>query len=148
MKRRLIKSLIQSKIVDISRVCDLICVQFETRDKKEISLHVQSFFRIIRGQQIILTSEDMYRCGKKCDSEVFEWDIPGNSIFDECLCSNKRWIYKERLIKIKRKKCGDLLLTFENNMFMQIFVDTTCVEEKYRIFDDSQDSVIETILPR
>ena len=30
-------------------------------------------------------------------------------------------------------------------MFMQIFVDTTCVEEKYRIYDDSQESVIKNI---
>ena len=136
MNKKLIRDLIQSKIIKISRICDLICIEFETREQKEVYLHIQSFFRIIRNKKIILSSEDMYRCGEKCNSEQFEWDIPGNSIFDECLINNKD-LYQYQLLNVKFTKYGDVRFLFENNIIIQIMIDTTCIEEKYRIFDSN-----------
>ena len=136
MAKKLINALIQSQIVNISRICDLICVQFETTNRERVFLHIQSFFRIIKGKKIILCSEDMYKCGKKADQKLFEWDIPGDSIFDENLIDKMGLICQCKLLGVRFAKNGDMVLSFDNDMTIQVMMDTTCIEEKYRIFDE------------
>lgn len=144
MKRELVKALMQSKIIDISRVCNLICIQFLTIEEKIISLHIQSLFRVIKNARILLSSEDIYRCGKKCKPELFEWDTPGDSIFDECLIDIKEQFHQGKLVKTKFTKIGDVYLLFDTGIILQIVVDTTCFEEKYRIFDEKRLFIWET----
>lgn len=129
-------SIIGGKISAISRICDLISIEIETVDKKKTYLHIQSFFRIIKFNEIIVSSEDMYRCFEKEKKENFKWDIPGDSIYDHSLkqCINE--ILKLKIVDVHRNNIGDLSIILENDISLQTFINTCEEEEKYRIFND------------
>ena len=83
MVENLLTQIIGGKINNISRVCDLICI--EISNNKNTFIHIQSFFRILKNNKVIIYTEDIYRCKKYINSDNFNWDIPGDSIFDEAV---------------------------------------------------------------
>ena len=127
--------LIGAKITEIHRICNLISFHFKL-GKKFTYLHVQSFFRILQKDNVIISSEDIYRCGKNVTEENFEWDLPDSSIFDDCIKEHLEKLCNAAVTEIKESANGDLTINFENAICMQILIDTTETEEMYRIFDD------------
>lgn len=132
----LMNILIGGRISGISRICDLVCFDFEC-EENEISLHIQSFFRIMQNETVIISSNDIYRCGMNCENGSFEWDIPGNSVIDDSLEKYRQKLFSSKIIQSQIENTGDLVIVFENNIILQIFIDTTVLEEKYRIFDSN-----------
>ena len=140
----LFDELLGSKISQISRVCDLVCMQLTTPKGNELCLHIQSFFRIIKDGDVIICSEDMYRCASSSNYESFEWDVPGNSIYDQALKKIREDLRNVSIIEYNRNDIGDMSIIFENNLILQIFVDTIESEEKYRIFNDNDCDIVNT----
>ena len=138
----LFDELLGSKIFQISRVCDLVSMQLTTQKGNELCLHIQSFFRIIKDRDVIISSEDMYRCASSSNCESFEWDVPGNSIYDQALEKIREDLYNAAIVEYNRNDIGDMSITFENNLILQILVDTTESEEKYRIFNDTDCDIV------
>ena len=138
----LFDELLGSKISQISRVCDLVCMQLTTPKGNKLCLHIQSFFRIIKDRDVIISSEDMYRCASSSNYESFEWDVPGNSIYDQALEKIREDLYNAAIVEYNRNDIGDMSITFENNLILQILVDTTESEEKYRIFNDTDCDIV------
>ena len=133
-----------NKIINISRACDLVCIDFGTPKGEVISLHIQCFFRLIKDGKILVSSDDIYRCPTSIDSESFAWDIPGQSIFDLNLSLYWDIITNSPVCSVHFKKIGDLEIKFEQNMMLQIIVDTSITEEKYRIFNSTKEMIIES----
>ena len=144
MDNNFFNSLVGGTIVNVGRVCNLITVNICTEDKKEIHLHIQSFFRIITKEKIILSSEDIYRCGTKTKTDEFEWDVPGQSVFDESLTESNKIIFNSVIKKVQKEKNGDLIICTDNGICLQVIIDTTEKEEKYRLFNSKEDIIVES----
>ena len=144
MDHNLFNSLIGGTIVNVDRVCNLITINICTADKKELHLHIQSFFRIIEKDKIILSSEDIYRCGTKTKMDDFEWDVPGQSVFDESMTEINKIIINSVITKVQKEKSGDLIIYADNDICLQAIIDTTEKEEKYRLFNSKEDIIVES----
>ena len=140
MVENLLTQIIGGKINNISRVCDLICI--EISNNKNSFIHIQSFFRILKNNKVIISTEDIYRCKKDINSDNFNWDIPGDSIFDEAVMNYYSILTNSQIIEASKNITGDLYILLENNLFLQIIVDTSESEEKYRVFDDFQSFIM------
>ena len=138
----MIKELIGASIRDFSRACNLVCIEFVRRDGNKFSFHIQSFFRIVHNSTILVSSEDIYRCRSDCKAEEFEWDVPGKSIFDESLEKLLPFISDLSVVDVKSANCGDLIITFDDDTSLQVFVDTVESEEKYRILGNGESWVV------
>ncbi len=141
MVENLLTQIIGGKINNISRVCDLICIEI-SNNNKNIFIHIQSFFRILKNNKVIISGEDIYRCKKDINPDNFNWDIPGDSIFDEAVKNYYSILTNSQIIEAEKNITGDLYILLENNLFLQIIVDTSESEEKYRVFDDFQSFIM------
>jgi hypothetical protein len=137
MNTVLLDSLINKKISDIGRICDLISVCFNGKsEENRVYLHIQSFFRIIKNNKVIVCSDDMYRCHPDFENEEFEWDAPGKSVYDVSLSNHYDILRDSAIISVIQSPCKDLTIIFENDIEIQIIINSTDSEEKYRIFND------------
>lgn len=141
MQGYLIKKIIGSKIASINRICDMVSVEFNSKENSTSYLHIQCFFRIKKGEKIVLSSEDMYRKGLKCKPEEFEWDIPGNSLFDESIAAFHNELISKTILDITISKTKDVIISLENQIVLEILIDTVSDEEKYRFFDENEEFV-------
>ena len=137
-----IKNIIDATITSINRLCDMLSIEFTTRDNSMIYLHIQSFFRVKKEEKIIISSEDMYRCYEKNKTDEFNWDIPGASVFDKSLEQYIDLLTCSKVTDIMQAKSGDLNIKLENGLSLEILIDTTVSEEKYRFFDESQEYIV------
>ena len=142
MRKSLIKKMIGGKIADISRTCDLISIQINTRKHGNLFLHIQSFVRIINNKRIIVSSEDMYKCGSNCNLVDFNWDVPGESLFDDSLKKHTNLIFNSVIIQVRKNQNDDLYIKLENGCLIQISINTSEFEEKYRIFNDEEEFIV------
>lgn len=124
-------------LIGISRVCDLIKLDFSIRDEI-ICLHIQSsLMRVLKENKLLMSSNDLFlpsKHFKKKPFKRFKWDIPGNSFFDDQLTNIKEQIlYKPLcLISILEK---DLILNFDDGYKIEILACTLEKErELFRIF--------------
>ena len=140
----MLKQLIGKKISGINRVCDLVCLQFGSENEKDISLHIQSFFRFVKNGKVLICSDDMCRCDPACDQELFEWDVPGNSVYDASIKANRDILFNSKVLSANTNLVGDLIIVFEHDIELQILIDTVESEEKYRIFNDCDEFVKES----
>lgn len=140
----ILKKMVGGNIANISRACNLICIQIQTTQQDNIFLHIQSFLRILKGKKVILSSDDMYRCGTNGDIETFKWDIPGTSIFDDSLNNHYSSLSNAKIIKVCKHDTNDIDIIFEHDYLLQVLVDTCESEEKYRIFNDIECIVIDS----
>ena len=141
MNDEMIQSLIGKSITRINRVCDLVCIQFGI-EPDDISIHIQCFFRFLKDKKIVLCSEDMYRCDSRFSYEAFEWDVPGQSIYDDSLSKNLEALQNGKVVKIHQTDCGDFTIFFDGDIQLQVIIDTVEKEEKYRIFSRCGEIVI------
>lgn len=141
MKNVLFSQIVNSKIASISRACDLVCIEFNSN--KNISLHIQCFFRFLMGNHVLICSDDMFRCDEKYDATAFEWDVPGTSAYDVLLKKYRHLIVGPEVRSITQNDIGDLSILFQNGLELQVIINTTEPEEKYRMFDDTLELIID-----
>ena len=142
MRNILFDKIIDGEIVNISRVCNLISIQINSSNKQSISLHIQSFFRILDENNIVIaSSEDVYRPATADSAEHFSWDVPGQSIFDKSINDCKLELLMGKIKHVQENDIGDLVICIDNGYKLQILIDTTVAEEKYRLFDVNEEFV-------
>ena len=127
--------IIGKNIVDINRVCNMLCIEFQSPKGVCVSLHVQSFFRVSQRNKILISSEDMFRCNDEREINDFQWDVPGKSVFDKSIVDYHDLLFNSLVTKVEQNEIGDCFIFFNNDLVFQIFIDTTETEEKYRLFD-------------
>ena len=126
-----------SSLISISRVCDLIKLDF-TNETDFICLHVQSaLMRGLKRDELLISSNDIFlpsRRYKKKLFKKFKWDMPGDSLFDDQLFNFKNEILNKKLhsVQILGK---DLILEFDDDYKIEILSCTLENErEFFRIF--------------
>ena len=142
MDDELLKKIIGTKLGDISRICDLISVRLDFEEQNNIFLHIQSFFRILKEGKVIVCSEDIYKCGKDSADENFAWDTPGKSLFDESIKEHTNNLIGTCVIDCKKMDSGDCIISFEKDIVFQILINTVEFEEKYRVFNDNEEFIV------
>lgn len=108
-------------------------------EKSEISLHVQSMWRIIdtEKKEILLASSDFY---SPRDNNTlykdFVWDIQGRNLFDK---KAPEWMEKANpvfIIDYQINSLGDLVLILSNNNRIEIYVNSSDDTESWRMLDN------------
>ena len=107
-----VEKIIGGRITDITRVCDLVSLKVLLPSKKAVYIHIQTFFRVLWKDRLIISSEDMYRCAEGGDKENFKWDVPGNSVFDDSIKKHLDIIKKSHIIGVTKQTAGDLIVYF------------------------------------
>lgn len=150
--RDFLQHIIGKKLSIIGRASNMLCIGIgETIEvinrkgdvvkKGEISLHIQSAWRIVNAQkkEILIAFSDFYSPNSMIDEENFDWenfdwDIQGNNLFDE---KSQSWLEARNPIYVKKYELsmwGDLIITFSNNEQLQVFVKSSNGTEAWRIF--------------
>lgn len=126
-----------SRLVSISRVCDLIKLDFTTKNGY-ICLHIQSaLMRGLRENELLISSYDLVLPSKSYKKKLFKkfkWDIPGNSLFDDQLYDFRDGIINKKIVSIEMLT-KDLILYFEGNYRIEILAWTLEPgRELFRVF--------------
>lgn len=121
-------------VSSISRVCNLVCFTLKKPEGALIHVHMQGFVRLYEKHRLLACSEDMYRAWDK-NCQNFEWDVPGQAVFDHCINACTNLLYGTPLLSIEQTPEGDVMFLFASNLRVQCLNDTTEREEKVRIID-------------
>ena len=125
--------LIGGKISNISRACDLICITI-TSGVDEIELHIQTFFRLLKKDKILLSHEELFEPADKRKCKSFEWDIPGSSLYDKHLEMFKGNLFTKSITNVNVNKTGDCILEFQDGYSLEILRVSNKKAENYRVF--------------
>ena len=135
------KRLINGKISNISRACNLICITI-SRETEEIEIHIQTFFRLIRKNKILLSYEELFEPADKRKSSSFEWDVPGTSLYDKHLEKHKKDLFSKSVINVIVNEIGDLSIEFEDGYKLQVLKDSMKKTENYRVFIVGREDIL------
>jgi len=102
------------------------------------------------GNDVIFASSDMFLPTEELaynddfDWNTFNWQVHGNSLFDELKTKHFRGEFNEYIVKsVKVGKFGDLMITFENNFVLEFFADGSSYSENWRFGEiNSSDSLV------
>lgn len=133
-----IQVLLGSECIKVGRACNLVWFSFVINGN-EFALHIQSSFRITRNESILCANLDMYEPKAETlnnpsfNYEDFKWDIQGNNYFDEWILKSGNELQNERVKNIKISNLGNLVITFENDITLEVF-NNSSVSECWRFF--------------
>ena len=145
-----VNRIIGKQFHSIFRVADMLCLNFGTdlqiewNEKKRIvpeySFHIQTQWRFIRNDTIILASRDIYKPYSNQVPDDWEYDQFGRSdeesnIFDVlreeiCNCLNGCVV-----TKCDYTVLGDLTITFSDGTLFETFTPSSRKEEFWRLLD-------------
>lgn len=126
-----------SRLNSISRICDLIKIDFIS-EGKVVCLHSQSaLMRGLKNNELLISSNDIFLPSKQYKKKLFrkfKWDIPGNTLFDDQLYDFRDGIINKKIVSIEMLT-KDLILYFEGNYRIEILAWTLEPgRELFRVF--------------
>ena len=132
-----IQELIGLNLTQTNRSSNMECLKFgfKINDKKqnigEFGLHIQTDWRIINEENILVGSNDLFEANSENQSES-EFDYETGNLRDEKL---RKIINSDNLIvsKIETDKIGGLNILFKNQIELQI-IPTNSSESEYNEF--------------
>ena len=132
-----IQELIGLKLTQTSRSSNMECLKFGIKTNKknqnigEFGLHIQTDWRIINEDNIIVGSNDLFEPTTENQSES-DFDYETRNLRDEKL---EKIIFSDNLIvsKIRTDKFGGLNIQFKNQTELQI-IPTNSIESEYNEF--------------
>ncbi len=131
-----------SKIEKIGRCANLIWVIFLAKNGAEYSLHLQTWFRIFRGEEVLITDGDKYNPTAEMEAAAdfdyleFDWDVQGGNRFDAWVNECARQIlYDANVTKIEVNALGDVRLHLSNGAVLEVFLGATNDDECWRFFE-------------
>lgn len=120
-----------SRLNSISRICDLIKIDFIS-EGKVICLHSQStLMRGLKNNELLISSNDIFLPSKQYKKKLFrkfKWDIPGNTLFDDQLMVFEKEVINKNLLSV-HVLGKDLILGLDDNYKIEIL---SCTLEKGR----------------
>lgn len=145
----LLKELIGSRIVNISRACNLVMFAFLTKQKKDINIHAQCLLRLFDKNDLILTSESLYYPGKKYKKKLFkkfDWTMPESNVFDDII-DNYRNDISLGVVKEIIRDNKDIKIILDNGFKLEILelvnkIEESDYKENYRIFETDQEHYV------
>lgn len=143
MERYLEKNLLNAKVVEIFRVCEIVCFVFELSDKKKLNLHVSCFLRIFDSNgSLVISSTNMFNRSPNYHKKWYkryDWSQIGATVFDDAIKEFKDKLCSTKISSFKFEN-KDIKIKFENEMRMDVLISVTKYDdvnysENYRIFE-------------
>lgn len=138
LKKVLSESLIGKKVYEICKRLGIFIISFG--EKLEYSLHIECFFRIRKGNRLVLTYNDEYYAPNwteltRKNFKRSQKNCCKNSLLEKTF-NNFKYLTQEAVVSsIEISEVGDLFISFNNGVLIEIFLD--CVgqnNEFYRFF--------------
>lgn len=110
----------------------------------DFALHVQSSFRIIIDNRIIVANLDMYEptieLQKKPDFDwdTYDWEPKGNNCYDTWILKFRKGEHSGTVKNINISNLGDITIEIDNGMIIEVFVNTS-LNECWRFFERNSD---------
>lgn len=77
----------------------------------------------------------------------FEWHVPGANTFDKWVAANKDKLLKSLFVKeVNVTKYGDLVITFNQNITLTVYVEVTNDTECWRFFEEGTDEKYDLVV--
>ena len=73
------------------------------------------------------------------DEESFDWDNPGVNKFDEWNDTYSSMLKKLVVKEVNFNLFGDLTICFQNDVFLEVYLEVTNDEECWRFFEKEAD---------
>ena len=133
-----------ASMLDMGFGDDVECISFINGDKRIVSrfaLHVQSSWRIIKQNSIVLAQKDFFEPKDELSYEEFQKESFGNSQFDARSEIFNVSFRKEPLYisQIFANDFGDVTIHFGSNYHLEVFVDVSGNQESWRFFEPGSD---------
>lgn len=149
-KIEMFQQLVDYRINSITRICDMIKIDFSSNEK-ELCLHIQSaLFRVVKQDKLLISSNDIYVPSVNYIAKrfkKFKWDVPGNTLFDDCLQKIISKMLGKKVVSVNYDG-QDLIINLEGQERIEIISNTLEKEcEKFRLFvkgDIDSHIVVET----
>lgn len=121
-----IRNLIGYSLVNIHRVCDLVCFDFENSEvgAPTYALHAETLVRIIIEGKIIACSYDMFTPSPHCIDELFKFDET-DSLFDFQIQQNLDALLGQSITNVTVLAYGDLSIDLERNTTISVSVTSS-----------------------
>ena len=123
-----IKELEGAHLVSVGRASSLAWFLF-AKNKTEYALHLQTGFRVVTDENIIFASADVFQPSEflenseEFDYDTFEWDIQGNSRYDERVDSFiDKYLNKLVVIGAFVNQYGDLTIEMNNGILIYSYL--------------------------
>jgi len=142
----MLKKYLESNIWEgIGRCSDMIWFSFgkdifvtnyrnQVVKKTEYALHVQCSWRISKESTIILGNNDVYSL---VDNSIEDdWDISGNNMFDKMVNDKILPLLPIKVLGVVCNKIGDIEITFETGIVINIFVNSSEPIEEWRFINN------------
>ncbi len=102
----------------------------------EYALHLQCAWRIVRGEEVVVGSRDLYYPAGCTSPEVppgFQWDVQGANRLDERL-QQFLATAELRVSDVKAGDAGSLKIFLGNDVCLEVFPDDSFDTEHWRFF--------------
>lgn len=121
-----VRTLIGCSLVNIHRVCDLICFDFESSEvgAPAYALHAETLVRIIIEGKVVACSHDMFTPSPHCIDELFKYD-ESDSLFDFQIQQNLDVLIGQPITNVTVLSYGDLSIDLERNTTISVSVNSS-----------------------
>ena len=126
------------RIAEVRRCLDLIMFEFESPNKRNISLHAECFVKIAAENKILLSSYDLYEPKPNLKTKKYGLSNYGSTLFDYSLQKNMPRIIGRKILNVKFS-FSDLDIFLSDNAVIRMLPQTS--EKNYEqlmIFDDDK----------
>lgn len=114
----------------------MICIEFESADKKHFALHIQCFMRIIQGKHLLLTTHDLYNPVDDVQTDKeFDWTEIGVNQYDKILKETETHLLQQSVKEVFANDTNDFKLRLMNGYEIEVLADTAQDYELYRLID-------------
>lgn len=162
-----LSKLIGKRFNSIFRVTDMLCLNIgenidfrlaydrRLNDKKilqsrivkrpELSFHVQTQWRFVKDEKILLASHDIYEPFSPDVPSDWDWDIFDRQKEESSVFDAERNNVNSRLESCKVKECGcspigDLKMIFSDGTLFETFTPASKKDEEWRLIDFRSDA--------
>lgn len=121
-----VQNLIGYSLVNIHRVCDLVCFDFESSEvgAPTYALHAETLVRIIIEGKVIACSHDMFIPSPHCIDEEYKYD-ESDSLFDFQIRQNLDVLIGQPITNITVLAYGDISISLERNITISVSVTSS-----------------------
>ncbi|UPA30836.1 hypothetical protein L0P85_01470 [Terrisporobacter glycolicus] len=125
-----------SDMIWISFGKELLIMNYKNQEvkKSEYEFHIQCPFRISKNNKVILGNYDIYTLLD--DSISDDWDVIGSNRYDKILNEILLPMLPLKVNKVNYSKIGDIEILLEDNIVINIFVNSSDLDEEWRFINN------------
>lgn len=132
--------LVGTRVTKVNRSYGDIWIDFTDEHGRCYIILMQTLFRLCDEKKILITDTDKYKGYQSEDNDSFEWNVRGANIFDRWVATNKNELFKSLIVQeVKVTELGDLVILFDKNITLTVFLEVTNDVECWRFFEKGKE---------